>query len=434
LADVWSKTLEELKKEFPAEFFEPFLQSLRPVDRNLTGNRLILQVPNKKIIPHLQDKYLEMIHVKLKRITGKEINVELTLSDPPEADIKQLTLYPMWLNPDYNLESYIQGASNEAALKIVLKQVRSKKGGGIFYFFGESGSGKTHLLNIAAHELLKQNSYPEMVYLNVENFKEKYIHERKKSAQNYSELKGKDILFVDDVQLLFRSPSPSLEKFYFIFNDYFDRGKSIFITSDRPAGELSLPTRLKNRLMSCVQIPIWQPDLEMSSVYLERRLDGLNLAIDDDIKHYIISDSHKLNFRLLDSLINTIYFHSQSEERICKLSDIEENLNLILHKSKQHTLPIELILEAVCEKFKISIDELTGTSRKTEYTLPRHMAMYIAILHTGLNKSAIARVFKKGDHTTVIHAEKKMKKMVQRDSSIRLQYENLMNYLWINRG
>jgi chromosomal replication initiator protein len=432
LVNIWSKVLKEFKDEIPSHFFEPFIKPLRPLQDEPVDGVYVLGVPDERIFCYLEKRYLSQIETKLKSLMGKDVTIQL--KSIKESQFNTPVGLNPWINPAYSFRNFIKLESNRLAISVLEKSVTDPTDAGLIFINGESGSGKTHLLHAFASAVTNRHPKLSITYLNLDFFKVEF--DQLSGAERKSALKKRysegDLLLVDDMNLIGGYGKSVEELIHYIINGYLDRNATVITTSDRSLTELNLSRRFINRLISGIQLQILTSATEGRALFLYEILKKSGLTIPAGLVDYL-TPRLKPNFHIIKSMANTILFLLRNEYDLSEPEFIEKNLAGFLEKNANAVVSMDNIVNAVSLSFGIPADHIHGNSRRSEITLPRHIAMYLGIKLTRLNKSAVARYFSKKDHTTVINAEKKITRLLKNDPALQNRIEIIQQNLWKNR-
>ncbi len=437
MEEAWQKALRELKKELPRDLFKPYLEQLKPLNDRAEDDLLVLGVQNPALLPHL-DGVRGPIQTKLRSLMGRDVRVAFEFIDerlrppggPPLAARKPSRDPFRRFNPAFVFDRFVAGRANEMALSACQTIAQSPGKTNPLYIYGDVGLGKTHLLHATAHRIEGENPEFRICTLAVEDFKNEFIQalREKRLLEFKTRFQDFDALFIDDIDTLRGSQEATQEEFFHVFNFFYESGRQIVITSDRPAQDLMISSRLMSRFITGLQVQLGAPDPELRVQYLKFRAKELEVELPRNVEEFIASRVTG-NVRVLESALNKLFFLNQRGIDLRDLARVSGELQDLLPRQENEHLPMERIIEAVCRRFSITRDQILSTSRKSEYTRPRHIGMYLGVKYAGLNKSAIARYFNKNDHTTVINAEKNVKSRIKQDPGFALELEHLVNEL-----
>ena len=440
MEDVWKKAKHELKNELPEHFNKPFINSLKTKGGELgprgIDDKFILEVADKNVLSELQESYQEPIQTKLGSLMGRKVTVEFKLTEEKTVEPIEIrkntqetgSFKPTpWLNPAYSFATFIKSKSNELAF-MAAESVAIKPGtANPLFIYGESGLGKTHLTHAIARETLERNPEASIYYTTIEDFKNEFLSylKNKRNIEFKNKYKSFDCLFIEDIHSLRSAAEATQEEFYYIFNHYFESGKQVIITSEIPPSRLLISSRLMSRLIAGLQVRIEATDEELRQKFTKKKLKEIGLTLNSSVENYLTSRVTG-NIRELESATNKLFFLNSQGVDINDLSLVGSHLAELIPMAQTGPYPLERIMLVVCERYSISKDQILGASRKAEFTLPRHIAMYLGVKYSNLNKSAIARFFRKNDHTTVINAERNIQKRQQNDPGFTMILDSIM--------
>lgn len=422
----------ELKNEMKMYVSEPnqfdtWINILKPL--NLYDDILYLEIPKKdtyfifeKIwIPLLQkamddiaNKVGQKLEVKIIPRDADNYNEVLSLGKNYDSNgqmrMSQVKPYPKPLLEDQNIfENFVKGKSNQYALGVsmavaenISKHSQSRLYNPLF-IYGESGLGKTHLMQAIAHEILKNRDDVYVMYLSSEKFTNEMISSigRSNNAKFREKYRSVDILLIDDIQFI-AGKEGTQEEFFNTFNELYNKGKQIVISSDRPPKEIKeLEDRLVSRFSWGIIADIGKPDFETRVAILQKKLDQLGAYIDNEILFYI-AENIDTNIRDLEGALSTAIAYARSDNReIVTIDDAIKGVGTRAKDNKKR-ISVEDIQKFVANKYNIKLSELKGKSRKKEIVNPRQIAMFLARDLLDDSLVTISNAFDR-DHTTIMH-------------------------------
>lgn len=365
----------------------------------------------------------------------KEVSSNKTINLTGESDIvsretnqeefPKLLQIPK-LNLKYTFETYIVGQSNAHAHAVMDAASREpgKKFNPIF-LYGGVGLGKTHLMQALGHRVYLNNPNAKIVYIPSETFINDFIYHLK--TKNMYSFRGKyrnaDVLLIDDIQFL-KGKENTQEEFHHTFNTLFQEGKQIVLSSDRPPQKLeNMEDRLVTRFNQGVCVDIQPPNLELRMAILKNEAEAKNIKIDNELIEYIAQNVVS-NIRELEGAFVTIIAYAS----MFKDNEITKAIidRAIKENFKKPILTVETIQKEVCQYYNISMKDIQGTKRSGEIVKARQIAMYICreLLECSLN--SIGEHFNKKDHTTVLHSIKKIESQKEKESSMDIEVNQLI--------
>tara|TARA_Y100001937_G_scaffold122491_1_gene183345 strand:+ start:38162 stop:39451 length:1290 start_codon:yes stop_codon:yes gene_type:complete len=429
LEDAWSQTKKELQKSAKDSNVRQCLQSLRPVPlkKDSSGDRMILELEDANLLD-IANQLQGPIQSRLSSITEKQVRVEFRLKS------KSGRRESSWVREKLDLERFCEGQSNRIALMAARNVLQQPGKVNPLLIFGETGTGKSHLLNAIAHETLKSRPETKCTLIRMDEFPSHFGEQlqKRRNLTLKNRFRRGDMLFIEDFHTI-RGASPNvLDELYFIFNSYYENGRQIVVTSDIPIKELSITSRWLSRFLSGLQVKLEAPDTDLRKRILKQKIQDIGLHLGNESIGRIL-DRIRGNARDIESAINRLYFLQSSG---MELTDhlLEQQLEEFISPGIDGPLNPQLILDTIVDICGVTREEILGNSRKMEIALPRHLAMYLAVHHSDLNKSAVARFFRRTDHSTVIHAERKIAMKLQKEPSFQHLHRQVMERLGINRG
>lgn len=439
---VWEKCLQQLEGEFPPQQINTWI---RPLQATYSNDGLCLFAPNKFVLDWVSDNYLQKIRSIINEIEDNQTAVNLkigsskvtapTLTQKPAMRSIQ-DKAPKALAPSHNLntsfvfDSFVVGKSNELA-KAASIQVSENPGHAYnpLFIYGGVGLGKTHLMHSIGNNILKQNPNAKVSFLSSERFVSDMVKSLQKNTinefKNY--YRSLDLLLIDDIQF-FAKKERSQEEFFHTFNTLIENNKQIVLTCDCYPKEINgLEERLKSRFGWGLPIAIEPPDLETRVAILKSKaaLNGIDLA--DEVA-FFMGNRIKSNVRELEGALRRVIANANFTGQPITLEFTKEALrDLIALQNKR--IGIDNIQKTVAEYYKIRMSDLLSSKRTRSIARPRQIAMALAKELTSYSLPEIGSQFGGRDHTTVLHATRKVKELCESDQKIDEDYKNLLRTL-----
>ena len=452
---------DELKNEMKMNIadnqqYYTWIDILKPL--NLYENTLYLEIPKSEMMfvyekiwtPSLQDaldKISKDYDYKLKVVIiakdSEAYSKILTLGNNYEEDgqmrLKQVSKFPKpLLDRNYTFENFVQGKSNQYAHAIasaVTQNIINDDPTKVYnplFIYGDSGLGKTHLMQAIAHKILEERDDIYVMYISSERFTNELIASIQPSSKNKNQnlnqefrdkYRSADILLIDDIQFLSNKEGTQTELFH-TFNDLYYADKQIVLSSDRPPLEIKdLEDRLLSRFSWGITVDIGKPDFETRVAILQKKSDELGAYIDSEILTYI-AENIDTNIRDLEGALSTAIAYAKGDNRNnITMDDAKKGVNT-RSLNKQKHVSIDDIQQIVADNYAVKLSDLKGKSRKKDIVRPRHIAMYLArdILDDSL--VTISNAFSR-DHTTIMHGIDKVKDEMLIDETFSEEVENL---------
>ena len=328
---------------------------------------------------------------------------------------------------DNTFETFVVGSSNKFAHAAAIAVANNPgKAYNPLFIYGNSGLGKTHLLNAICNEISKTNPSSNIVSTKGETFTNELIEHLKLSKMDlfHEKYRNSDVLLVDDIQFI-GGKETTQEEFFHTFNELTDAGKQIVLTSDRPPKEIArLDERLRTRFEWGLLADIQPPDIETRMVIIERKADSLGLKLKDDIVLYI-AEKLKNNIRQLEGAVKRMKA-SIDLGAPANIATAQNAIKDILHDEQPPVITVEKIIAEVARTYNISPDDIRSQRQDATTSKCRQISMYVIKETTGLSSAQIGEEFGGKDHSTVLYGVKKIKKEMDRNSSLRNTIEDII--------
>lgn len=415
----------------------------------LDEKSVTFSVPTDVARDYIEDKFFYDIVEVTRNLFGKDLQIMLIPEKRVETIPKELNPFKIEnidtydnssLNPRYTFEEFVVGKSNELSYTASLSV--AKNPGNQYnplFIYGKSGLGKTHLLNAIGNYIKKNDFKKKVCYLSTERFLNEYIFaiQEKKVLEFRNKYRDADVLLIDDVQFLNKREGTQEEIFH-TFNALYESNNQIVLTSDRPPHEIpNLEQRLVTRFQSGLVVDIQPPDFETRLAILRRKLEKDEIEIPDEILNYIaLNIKHsvrELNSAILGILARASLNESKIDINLAKLvvSNLVKPENQFVSFNKKFS-PKE-IKKIVADYYKISESQLAGKRRTSSLVIPRQVAAYILKKYGNLSLKETAFELGKKDHSTIIHALKKIEsELEKKDSKIKEDIDSIISLLNID--
>ncbi|MDE2491800.1 MAG: chromosomal replication initiator protein DnaA [Elusimicrobia bacterium] len=424
-AELWKQALERLRSEVGEEDTELWLRPVQPL--SLENGVLTLRVPNKFFSDGIKERYLKRLLSLFREVAGSEIGIDFRIerdltrvlppSDPVPVASPQSDFALSDLNPRYTFEGFVIGESNRLA-RATAESIAKSPGTQYnpYVIYGGVGLGKTHLMHAIGNAIRRQHPKARVLYTTSEQFVNEYIGAVQNNALDAFRAKYRslDCLLIDDIQFMI-GKERSEQEFFHTFNALFDSRKQIVVSSDRSPKEMSpLEQRLVSRLEWGFVADIKPPDLETRIAILRKKAELEGFSVPDDVVLFVAS-SIKSNVRALEgSLIRLKAFQSMTGAPL-SVDDARDILKDTLSLDDASPVRVETIQRVVALKYSVDVKDLKGQQRTASIALPRQVAMYLSCVMTDQSSTDIGRAFGGKDHSTVLHARKKIEKKIEED-------------------
>ena len=343
---------------------------------------------------------------------GPPVGTTNPLPEPPTAERR--------LQAKYTFENFVVGQSNRFAHAAAMA-VAEEPGGHYnpLFIYGGAGLGKTHLLHAVGHHALELRPGAVVRYVSSENFFNDFIDGiRKKRMDAFkARYRTTDVLLLDDVQF-FERKEQILEEFFHTFNDLYEAGKQMVISSDRhPKNLATLEDRLRSRFEWGLLTDIQPPDVETRIAILRKNAEFAPKRVGEDVLHFI-AEHVQDNIRELEGALTRVTAYAALTNQSITLDMAQDVLQDLVPSSSQRPVSAEDILAATAAAYGFSADDLRSPSRRQPLVLSRQVAMYLCREQTDLSLPKIGVMFGGRDHTTVMHAIDKVKRLLLTDHQV----------------
>jgi chromosomal replication initiator protein len=356
---------------------------------------------------------------------------------PPSSRTEQRTVqvegalkHTSYLNRTFTFENFVEGKSNQLARAAAWQVADNPKHGyNPLFLYGGVGLGKTHLMHAVGNHLLKKNPNAKVVYLHSERFVADMVKALQLNAINEFKrfYRSVDALLIDDIQFFARKER-SQEEFFHTFNALLEGGQQVILTSDRYPKEIEgLEERLKSRFGWGLTVAVEPPELETRVAILMKKADQAKVDLPHDAA-FFIAQRIRSNVRELEGALKRVIAHSHFMGRDITIELIRESLKDLL-ALQDKLVSVDNIQRTVAEYYKIKISDLLSKRRSRSVARPRQVAMALSKELTNHSLPEIGDVFGGRDHTTVLHACRKINELKESDADIREDYKNLLRTL-----
>ena len=443
---VWSKILEELKSRTEPEGVELWFSAVKFLGRE--DGKIILKVPNHFARGWIEERYGKELRHLVEKYFTQPAEIEYRISPEPIESSPQLFALPeknAWkekavranLNPRYTFENFVTGPCNQfayAASKAVADSNPTEQGSKYnpLFIYGGVGLGKTHLLNAIGNRLLQKNQSLRVVCVQAEAFMNELINSIRtdKIAEFRKRFRKKcDVLLMDDIEILC-GKERTQEEFFYTFNELYESGRQIVMTSDRVPSELSeLTERLRSRFESGMIVDIQPPEYETKLAIIKKKAEENQVQIPDEVCDYLAKNI-KSNIRKLEgSLVRICAYASLTGEKITP--ELAKRLLADILQDSKDVNP-EKILKITAQTFGLKVQDLKGEKRMRKYVLARQTAMFLCRKLLNLSFPEIGEIMGGKDHSTVIHSCRKISQLLENNQELRALIEKITNRLGVS--
>ena len=421
-AELWEMVKEECKNQVSESIYNVWFKDMELV--SFDDNKVVIALSDfkRKIV---ESRFMDKLESSFKNVIG--FDIQIILVDVEKAVPVKAEETEDALTDEDTFDSFIVGASNKFAYAAA-NAVANDPGGKYnpLFIHGNSGLGKTHLLNAIAHQVKLTHPEANIVYTRGESFTNelvKYIGQKSTEAF-HDKYRNADILLVDDVQFIAGKDSTQ-EEFFHTFNALYQAGNQIVLTSDRPPKEIALlEDRLRNRFDWGPMADIQSPDLETRMAIIKRKAEVLNFDLPDDIVQYI-AEKLKNNIRQLEGAVKKMQAFVTMQGMPVNIMTAQTAIKDIIVDNSPTPVTINKIVTEVARTYGADSADIYSKKQNAQTTEMRQMAMYIVREMTGLSTKLIGREFNR-DHSTVVYSLDKFTKRYHEDSKLRSVVDNII--------
>ena len=433
--EILGKAKLLIKEEMSELSFKTWIQPLEI--QSIENNKIFLVATDSFKKDSVESRYKDLLENAFSIIIQKTCEVIILLKSNDNSikneNNKNLNNFSMtknysnsFLNPSYSFDTFVVGDNNRFAHAAALAVAESPATAyNPLFLYGGVGLGKTHLMHAIGNEILRKNSNFKVVYVTSENFTNEFINSLKdNNMENFrKKYRAVDVLLIDDVQFI-AGKEKLQEEFFHTFNCLRENEKQIVLSSDRPPRDiLLLQDRLKSRFEWGILADVSMADYETRLAILRKKTEDRNVIIDDDILKNIATKIDS-NIRELEGVFNKIVAQASLTHVPITIQMAEFAINDMI-KQRDSIISIEYIQETVCKYFDISTKDLVSTQRSNDIAFPRQVGMYLCRILTNESFPKIGESFGKRDHTTVMHAFKKIEKEIKEKKETKLIVESV---------
>ena len=477
---IWQQCLACLQDELPSQQFNTWI---RPLNVNENGRVIQLVAPNRFVQDWVRDKYfsrirelvadyatdatqdIELVVASAALSSQSQSSGSVTTASPAAAVFNSTVASPVssranspiiqplfngnlspdrvvqvegsvrhqsYLNRAFTFSSFVQGKSNQLALAAA-KQVAENPGSSYnpLFLYGGVGLGKTHLMHAVGAALIERNPNAKVVYLHSERFVADMVKALQLNAINEFKrfYRSVDALLIDDIQF-FAGKERSQEEFFHTFNALLESGQQMILTCDRYPKEIAgLEDRLKSRFGWGLTVAVEPPELETRVAILMKKAAEGNIALPEDAA-FFLAKKIRSNVRELEGALKRVVANSHFTGEAISTAFVKESLRDLL-ALQDRKVSIDNIQKTVASYYKIKIADILSKRRSRSVARPRQLAMALAKELTNHSLPEIGDAFGGRDHTTVLHACRKIKELREADRDIHDDYDNLYRTLTV---
>ena len=455
--ELWNAFLDNLKSELTDVSFNTWFNEEDTKFYSFDNNVLTITVNQEFIRKHILEYYIDIMNSAISRVAGNNISFNILLEseaaelkknevkddvdvliDNPIDNFERQSATNANLNSQYTFETFVVGKSNKFAYKAARVIAEAPGSYNPLFLYGESGVGKTHLMHAIGNYLI-ENSNNKVLYITSDKFVDEYTRIFRYSDRNNFEkidaFKNKyrnvDVLMIDDIQFLSTAPKGQ-EEFFIIFNELHDAGKQIIIASDRPVDDLnSFENRLITRFNWGLTANITTPDYDLRVSIIKNKLAFKDPANDipEDVVEYIANNFDSDIRKLEGAITRVLAYSSMFNHGVVSLDSAITALIDQIKDRSNYKNDVQRIQRVVCDYYKISLEQMKGKSRNNDVNFPRQVAIYLCRELTTESFPKIGSYFGGRNHSTIISADKKIRKELNTNEDLKRVIKELKRNL-----
>ena len=439
--DIWNKFLENIKNEITNVSFDTWFNEEDTKFYSFVDDVMTITVNQEFIKKHIEEHYLDIMGEAISKVVNSNVTFNIILESDVTLlekekignQLEETKFVPQSaenanLNPNYTFESFIVGKSNKFAYKASRVIAEAPGSYNPLFLYGESGVGKTHLMHAIGNYLI-QNSTKKVLYITSDKFVDEYTrifrYNDKNSFDKIDAFKDKyrnvDVLIIDDIQFLSTAPKGQ-EEFFHTFNELHNANKQIIIASDRSVDDLnSIENRLLTRFNWGLVANITTPDYDLRVDIIKNKLAFNEVANDipEEVIEYIANNFDSDVRKLEGAITRVLAYSSMFNKGFINLDIAIEALKDQLKDKSFYKNDVQRIQRVVCDYYKISIDQMKSKNKNNSINFPRQIAIYLCRELTTESFPKIGSYFGGRNHSTIISADKKIRKELTTNENLR---------------
>ncbi|NMH60623.1 chromosomal replication initiator protein DnaA [Alteromonas ponticola] len=474
---LWNLCLDRLRQELPNQQFSMWI---RPLTSDEQADVITLFAPNRFILDWVRDKYRDKVTALFAEFAGndapqlrlevasrrtsvnratvtsslshtanesvptpansptiaisenlhKQAEANRLHSSPNVVPIPEAAKHKSNINPNYQFENFVEGKSNQLA-RAAATQVANNPGGSYnpLFIYGGTGLGKTHLLHAVGNGIIANRQNAKIVYMHSERFVQDMVKALQNNAiEDFKRFyRSVDALLIDDIQF-FANKERSQEEFFHTFNALLEGNQQIILTSDRYPKEIDgVEDRLKSRFGWGLTIAIEPPELETRVAILMRKATENRITLPNEVA-FFIAKRLRSNVRELEGALNRVIANANFTGRPITIDFVREALRDLL-ALQEKLVTVDNIQKTVADYYKIKVADILSKRRSRSVARPRQVAMALAKELTNHSLPELGNAFGGRDHTTVLHACRKIEQLREESHDIKEDYKNLIRTL-----
>ncbi len=426
LKDVWAAVLEILGRDLTPTAMKTWFVGCEPVE--IADDRLVLRTTSEFKRDMIEKLYSEAITNAMQELFACKFHLLVLTEDEMEEFLQEKSPIGVPDNPivdslpeivGYTFDSFIVGSSNKLAHAAAAAV--AEKPGKLYnplFIYGNSGLGKTHLLLAIGHAIAQNSPEAKIVYVKGDEFVNQLVESLRRGTTEEFRKKYRraDLFLVDDIQFI-AGKERTQEEFFHTFNNIYEAGHQIVITSDRPPLEMNkLADRLRSRFEGGLIVDVQPPDLETRMVIVRTKANNLGMFLSDEVIEYV-AENVTANIRQLEGVIKRLTAFKELSDENITIASVKRAINDVIRVGTYIPTP-EVIIEESARYFGVTPDEIRGQRRTKNITMARQVSMYLIRNLTNMSLVDIGKQYEDRNHSTVLNSIRKVEDMLETDSEV----------------
>lgn len=419
------KYLQHFGGQFGGEIYEKFIKATT-VHRDDSGT-LLINAPNEATLRWLKANLDKPLRELAHEYFSDGIKIQYTTrpsatTQPERREGETPPLRPTSLRNDLTFDGFVCGRANEIALMASRSLAEGNKDyANPLFLYGSTGLGKTHLAQAIGNHYLKKHSNHRVLYLTARDFMKRVVHAYRFNQQDrFNErFNNLDMLIVDDIQYIGGDKKRTQEEFFFLFNQLYDQQKIIVITCDKAPAQINeMPQRLTSRFLHGLTTYLAPPELELREAIIRQKATAYNITLNEEVAH-LIAEKVKSNVRELTGALKRVLAAADFCNKEPSIEICRQVLPDLISTNTGTAVNAVLIQKKTAAFFHVKITDLVGAKRFKNITMARQVAMFLCRQLTTMSLPEIGAQFDNRNHTTVLHACRKIEEKMCIDGNIR---------------
>ena len=449
MSKLWEDTLTHLELNLSSQHYATWIKPLKLI--KIEQDMVYLEVPNRFVLDWVKDNYSKLIQKILEELSAVNYRLQFNVAgqardglsrsgetpeslDVPVDKQKKLANHTLAtdinLNRKYTFEEFVSGSSNQFAYAAAMAVANNPATTyNPLFIYGGVGLGKTHLVNAIGNAILKKSPEMRICYYTSEKFMNELINSLRYNRMDEfrNKFRSMDVILIDDIQFI-AGKERTQEEFFHTFNALYESHKQIIVTSDKfPKDIPGLEERLRSRFEWGLIADIQPPDVETKLAILKMKAEQNSIRLPEEVALFL-ANSVCSNVRELEGYLIRIGAFASLTSTPVSLEMARDVLkDILVERNKE--LTVEEILKRVSSHYNIKISDIKSPKRLKAVVLPRQIAMYLSRQLTSSSYPEIGERFGGKDHSTIIHAIRKIEKLIEEDFQLRSTIENLKKEL-----